>query len=280
MTVSGLGRFVEALALPRHGRRAAGVIASAAAVAAVTAAIELFRSDVPVLALGVLYLFAVLPIAVFWGRAFAVPVAIASTLALNWFFLPPFHTFRLAERENWFALAVYLVVGLVVSDLAARARHRARDAEQREREASLLAELSAALLSGADVASEHERIAGGAAQVLGVERARLELGPATGAGHAQSPLELRAGDRSIGRLYLTGGAAPDGAVARRFLPALASLLAVGLDRERLALEALEAEALRRSDAIKTAVLRAVSHDLRTPLTAIRVSADALSSASL
>jgi two-component system sensor histidine kinase KdpD len=59
------------------------------------------------------------------------------------------------------------------------------------------------------------------------------------------------------------------------LPALASLLAVALDRERLAGEALDAEALRRADAIKTAVLRSVSHDLRTPLMAISTSAGAL-----
>ena len=55
---------------------------------------------------------------------------------------------------------------------------------------------------------------------------------------------------------------------QRFLPALASLLAVAVDRERLARQALESEALRRSDALKTALLRAVSHDLRSPLTAI------------
>ena len=58
------------------------------------------------------------------------------------------------------------------------------------------------------------------------------------------------------------------AARRRLLPALASLLGVAIDRERLTREALEAEALRRSDAMKTALLRAVSHDLRSPLMAI------------
>ena len=65
------------------------------------------------------------------------------------------------------------------------------------------------------------------------------------------------------------------AARRRLLPALASLLGVAIDRDRLAREALEAEALRRSDAVKTAVLRAVSHDLRRPLMAILTSASAL-----
>src|SRR5262249_58242270 len=66
-----------------------------------------------------------------------------------------------------------------------------------------------------------------------------------------------------------------GQTRRRLLPALASLLGVAIDRERLAREAYEAEALRRSDAMKTALLRAVSHDLRSPLMAILTSAGAL-----
>ena len=65
-----------------------------------------------------------------------------------------------------------------------------------------------------------------------------------------------------------------------FSAPLASLLAVALDRERLARTALEAEALRRSDEAKTALLRAVSHDLRSPLTTIRAATDGLSTASL
>jgi two-component system, OmpR family, sensor histidine kinase KdpD len=71
--------------------------------------------------------------------------------------------------------------------------------------------------------------------------------------------------------------APDRAVAGRFLPALAALLAVAVGRAELEAEALEAEALRRSDVVKTALLRAVSHDLRSPLTAIVAGADALAS---
>jgi two-component system sensor histidine kinase KdpD len=69
----------------------------------------------------------------------------------------------------------------------------------------------------------------------------------------------------------------DTSVAERFLPALAALLGVAIDRERLQREALDAEALRRSDSMKTALLRAVSHDLRSPLTAIRVAVESLES---
>ena len=114
-------------------------LASAGSVAVVTAVIALFDQWVPVLSLGVLYIFAVLPVAVVWGLGFALPVSVASMLAFNWFFLPPRHTFTLADSENWFALAVYLATAIVVSELAARARRRASAAEQRERESVLLA---------------------------------------------------------------------------------------------------------------------------------------------
>jgi two-component system sensor histidine kinase KdpD len=152
------------------------------AVAAVTVLIFGLKTFAPVLSLGVLYVFAVLPVAIGWGLAFAVPVSIASMLAFNFFFLPPVHTFALRDSENWFALAVYLVTGVVVSELAARARRRAVEAEEREREAAELAE-----------------------------------------------------------------------------------------------KTVEAEALRRSDAAKTALLRAVSHDLRSPLTAIKAATEGLES---
>ena len=127
----------------------AGVGAGAFAVAAVSVAIEVFDDFVPVLSLGVLYIFAVLPIAIFWGPALAVPVAVASMLAFNFFFLPPLYTFTLAEKKNWFALVVYVVTAIVVGTLASRYRARRAEAEQRERESALLADMAADLLRGA-----------------------------------------------------------------------------------------------------------------------------------
>jgi Domain of unknown function (DUF4118) len=159
----------------RGSRLLLGFFASIAAVAAVTGVVYLFRSSVPVLSLGVLYLFAVLPIAVVWGRGFSIPVALASMLAFNFFFLPPVHTFTLIDERDWFALTVYLATAIVVSDLASRARRRAAEAEQREREETLLAELSIALLQGEEIGTQLDRIAAAAAAVLGVPRARLEL---------------------------------------------------------------------------------------------------------
>ena len=254
-------------------RLALGVLASAAAVALVTAAIELFKIWVPVLSLGVLYVFAVLPIAVTYGLGLAIVTSVASMLAFNWFHLPPVHSFTLADSANWFALAVYLATAVVVSELATRSRGRAAAAEQREREAALLADLAADLLGGRSLDEELPAIAGRAARVLGVDHADIELGVRRRNPPGEAPYPLQAAGRSVGTIYTT--ADPNATAQRRFLPALAALLAVAVDRDRLEREAVEAETLRRSDSVKTALLRAVSHDLRSPLTAIRTAIGAL-----
>src|SRR4029077_7518039 len=123
-----------------------------AAVAIVTVAIWLLEPHVPVLSLGVLYVFAVLPIAVAWGWMSAVPFAVASMLAFNFFFLPPTHTLTLADSRNWLALAVYLVTAVVVSELAARSRRQSQ-------ESALLARIATSLLERGSVSGELERIA-------------------------------------------------------------------------------------------------------------------------
>ena len=180
--------------------RLAPLAGSAAAVVLVTAAIFLLRDSVPVLSLGSLYVLAVLPVAILWGRFWAVLVAIASMLAFNFFFLEPVHTFRLSDRSNWLALAVYLATAIAVSELAARARQRAAEAEQREQEEALLGELSVALLQGESLVDELPRIGSATGSVLGVEGARIQLGA-----HAPSEgIELLAGTRLVGRLARPG----------------------------------------------------------------------------
>jgi two-component system sensor histidine kinase KdpD len=255
------------LAVPTQGvaRHVAALLTSVAALAVVTGAIFALDSFAPVLSLGVLYVFAVLPVAVVFGLAWALPVSVASMLAFNWFFLPPKHTFTLSDSENWVALAVYLFTAVVVSALAARARRRAQ-------ESALLAQIAASLLEREQVRSELDRIAEETARALQVESARIELGAGP---QDETSYPLEAGGKRVGTIYLERPRAGSAASRRHLLPALASLLGIAIDRERLAGEALEAEAFRRSDAMKTAVLRAVSHDLRTPLMAILTSAGAL-----
>ncbi len=161
------------------------------------------------------------------------------------------------------------MTAVVVSELAARAQRQAR-------ESALLAEIATSLLEHGEVSGELERIASEAARALQVERARIEVGDESARPDGASDrYTLAVEGRRVGTIYLERPRQRSAAARRRLLPALASLLGVAIDRERLAREALEAEALRRSDAVKTAVLRAVSHDLRTPLMAILTSASAL-----
>ncbi len=267
-------------------RHLAAAAASVGAVALVTGAIFALKPVAPVLSLGVLYLFAVLPVAALWGLPFALPVSIVSMLAFNWLFLPPTHTFRLADSENWVALAVYLVTAVSVSGLAARARRRAAEAEQQEREAALAAEVSAVLLESREVQPQLREIAARVARLFGASRGWIELGSLRRPGSHEVAYELIAGERRVGRLFLDSAAQPDRKVAARVLSMLASLLATAIEREQLARdaresearrrsEAIEAEALRRSDAVKTAVLRSISHDLRSPITAIMTASEVL-----
>jgi two-component system, OmpR family, sensor histidine kinase KdpD len=259
---------------------AAALGASAALVGAVTGAIFAARSFAPVLSLGVLYLLAVVAVAVLFGLAYAVVVSVASMLAFNFFFLPPVHTFALRDSANWFALGVYLVTGVVVSELAARSRRRAADASQRELEAKLLASVAATLLEADRVQSRLKDVAGQLADALALSQARIELESLRRPDPGEAAADLRFGERHVGRLFFPAARSLPQFAEARLLPAVASILAVAVERDRLSRAAVEAETLRRSDAIKTAVLRAVSHDLRSPLTAIRAAGEGLRRADL
>jgi two-component system, OmpR family, sensor histidine kinase KdpD len=256
-------------------RTAIGLVVGALLVAAATGLVFALKPVAPVLSLGVLYLVAVLPTAIVWGLAVALPVSVASMLAFNFFFLEPVHTLRLRHTENWVALAVYLAVAVAVAQLASRARRRAEDAEQRGREAAFAADVSALLLERGFVQDMLKEIAARAAAVLGTGRARIELESLRRPQPDEVAHPLMVGERRVGQLVLHASARPGSAVLGRVLPPLAALLASAVDRERLALKAVEAESLRRSDAVKTTILRTLGHDLRSPLTAISAASEVL-----
>jgi two-component system, OmpR family, sensor histidine kinase KdpD len=242
-----------------------GTAASAAAVALVTGVVYALDPIAPVLGLGVLYLLAVVPVAAIWGLRFGVVVSVVSMLAFNWLFLPPTHTFHLAESEDWVALAVYLVVAVSVSALAARARGRAAEAEQQRREAAFAADVSGLLLGAAPVESELPEIAVRTADLLGVSHCWIELGVPREPDADETYRDLAAGGRQVGRIFFDVERSLDRPLTERVLVVLAALLATAVEREELS----------RSDATKTTVLRSVSHDLRSPLTAIETAAEML-----
>ena len=210
---TGAGRSVAAGGMA--GRLLAGLVcalASLAAVAIVTGAIELLKPHIPVLSLGALYVFAVLPIAVLWGTAFGVAVAIASMLAFNFFFLPPLYTLTLRDSRNWFALLVFVVTAIVVSELAARSRRQARAS-------ALLAQIASSLLEHGEVSGELDRIGREAARALGVEQARIELGRETALQEGETELyPLSAGGRRVGTIFMGHPRRGTEAARRRLLP--------------------------------------------------------------
>ena len=116
----------------RWADRLTGALICVLAVGLVTAAVYALRPIAPVLSLGVLYVIAVVAVAVLRGLAYAVPVSIASMLVFNFLFLPPIHTFALEESENWIALGVYIATAVVVSELATRSRRLAQQAVEAE----------------------------------------------------------------------------------------------------------------------------------------------------
>ena len=250
-----------------------GAIVAAGSIALTTLLLYPLREIAPAVSLGVVYLLAVLLVSTLYGLELGLATGFAAAAAFNFFHIPPTGQFTIADAENWVALVVFLVAAAVVSTLSGQARARAQEAEDRRREADLAAELARLLLGTPEPRGVLAPAAKRIADALRIDSAAVVLEPVeSDERHAAVPLG------TIGTLVVPAAAAD---VAReRVAPALEALLAAALEREALTREVVETDALRRSDEIKTAVLRSVSHDLRSPLTAIVAAGEALSSASL
>ena len=269
-------RLVDA---PRS--RALGVVAAVVAVGATTLLIYPLKAIAPDVSPGVVYLLAVLLVSMYWGLGLGLATGVASAAAFNFFHIPPTGRLMIADSAHWVALAVFLVAAAVASVVADLARTRAVEAERRRGEADLAAGTARALLGGATLADalpETGRLIGAA---LGLGSIDIVLDPAAGR-DAPAGVRLDLGDGRAAVLVVADGAseATLARVRERVAPALEAVLRAALDRDRLQAEVVETQALRRSDVIKTALLRAVSHDLRTPLTAIITAGEAVRSPAL
>jgi len=235
----------------------------------------------PVVSLGVVYLPAVLVVSITWGGWVGVATAIVSAAAFNFFHLPPVGRFTLQNSENWVALAAFLVVAGLASSVAEVTRARTRDADERRREADLAAEMARLLLRGNSLAEALPTAAARLAQTLELSSAAIEMEAVEG-DERRIAFPLREGSNRLGTL-LVGAGTSEASLRRlqeRVVPALEALLSAALERETLLGGVVETAALRRADTVKTALLRAVSHDLRSPLTAISAAGEAVGSPSL
>jgi two-component system sensor histidine kinase KdpD len=262
-------------------RPVGGIVVAAIAVALTTLVLFLLKEIAPAVSLGVVYLLAVLLVAIIWGAWLGVATAVASALAFNFFHIEPTGRFTIAEGENWVALAVFFVTAIVASELAQRARQQAQQADERRREADLSAEMARLLLRSEDLQGALAAVAHRIATTLNMPSAAVEMRAVDG-DFRRLAFPLREGSRQLGTLLVPVDL-PEATLARlqeRVVPSLEALLGAAIERDELLSNRVEAAALRRTDVLKTALLRAVSHDLRSPLTAIMNAAGPLQSSTI
>jgi two-component system sensor histidine kinase KdpD len=263
----------------RSSRRSAFIVSSGL-VAASTLLVGALAPHVPVRSAGVFYLLAVLGASSVFGLWWGVATSLASALAFNFFFLPPEHTLVINSSSDWLALAAFVVTAVVTSDLAARERAGTEEAARRAEEARLGERLATVIATAPNLDNALAGLGDQAARTLGATTGVIVRGVSPTPRAGVLPLELNG--RAIGELRLSGGDAGlvGSPAAQRIARQLAGLIALGEERERRIREQVNAEALLRSDELKTALLRAVSHDLRSPLQAIAAASGGLRFAAL
>jgi two-component system sensor histidine kinase KdpD len=259
-----------------------GVLVAVVAVAASTGVIYPLKHHAPAVSLGVVYLVPVLLVSAYWGIWLGLATSLASAAAFNFFHIPPVGRFTITDSRNWVALVAFALVAAVTSTVADLARARALEAERGRREADLAAALARALLAGTDTTTALGETARSVAEALGVPHVAIELGAVEGDHRRVRAVPLASSGEQIATLLVPASldAAAEERLREQVVPPLQALIAVALHRDALQAEELETAALRRSDELKTVLLRSVSHDLRTPLTAILSAGHALGSPSL
>ncbi len=250
-----------------------------AAVAAATGLVALLDTAAPITGLGVIYLLAVLLLAVRRGEPAALVTAFLSVLALNYFFIEPRHRLTIADSENVVALIVFLIVAVVVGRLAATARQRATEAEVRAYEAAARMEEANILAAAASAVLESDlesQLAGLEESVASASGGKLRIEMRSAPPGEDRELAVPLGSRRrSGWLYGSGQAGIGRDDLERMAEPLGRLVDVVFERKAMLERQAAAEVTRRADATKTALLHAISHDLRSPLTAITTAAGGL-----
>ncbi|BBH67238.1 sensor histidine kinase [Actinoplanes sp. OR16] len=260
-----------------RGRRIAGLVTALAGLPLLTVALRL-APDLPLIDDILLFLVAVVAVALIGGLWPALVAAVGGSLLLNWFFTPPVGRFTIAEGQNLLALAIFVTVAIAVSWVVDTAARTTRLAAQASADAQTLATVAGSVLRGerplmALLDRMRETFALDAVTLLEKDTVVASVGQMACTTGTDADAEVRA-DGDL-RLLLRGRilAASD----RRIVEAFAAQAAVALHQERLAAEAATAKPLAEADRLRTALLAAVSHDLRTPLASAKASVASLRS---
>ncbi len=250
--------------------------------------------------LALLLVVVILFVAMGSGRIVTIACSIFAAALLNYFFLPPVGTWRIAQGEDWIALGAFVAVSLIASRLVLGIRREAEVARTHQSELEMLYRLSVALFSSSTRDAASREATARAMESVGADQGGLVLfggssyrqdrvhweGPwrdefedvVAGVGRHQREAEfggllffpLVTGGRVAGVLVI-GQSHRDPEALR----SVARLVAIAVERERLSSENAHVIALQESEALKTALLRAVSHDLSTPLTAMSLQIESL-----
>jgi two-component system sensor histidine kinase KdpD len=247
---------------------------------------------------GFTFLLAILIVSAVWGLRYAIFMAALSTLGYNYFFLPPLHQFTIADPQNWVALFAFLFTAVVASELSERARREALQSNRRRSEVERLYAFSQQLLLSENVYGLLNAIPKYLVDSFGVTSAAMfvegkdtyffdaasqslfpaeQLKAISGRGepvldreHHICFMPLRMGVRSVGAIGLLGCE-----LSRETLEAIGSLAAISIERAHTIEKLTRAEAARESDRLRSVLLDSVTHEFRTPLTAIKASAETL-----
>lgn len=225
-----------------------------------------------------LFFVVVLLVSLLGGIAPAALSAIVSGLLLNYYFIPPVHSFTIAEPDNLLTMVVLLLVAVAVAALVDAAATRTREARRASQEAELLSLFAGSVLRGTDLPALLERVREtygqrGVSVFRGTDLAcSVGTHPPRAVAAADTVCEVGDGDYA---LALSGRELRGH--DRRVLAAVANQAVTLLRQHELVEEAGEARALAAADRLRRSLLSAVSHDLRTPLAAIKVAVSSLRS---
>ncbi|MCW3045681.1 MAG: osmosensitive channel signal transduction histidine kinase [Actinobacteria bacterium] len=275
-TITGTrGRMPPRLArltIRRPRRRLAGYLVATVGTAALTAALLPFRNGLAPLSKGFGYLVIVVAAAAIGGLGPGILASLLSFLTFNFFFLPPYNSFIIGSGEDIVVLFVFLGLSILISAALARASERAEAAEAREAGLAGLQELSALLVALGAGDGSYDAVLARVGALFGFSSVTLALDEASGPlGDPGMEMALSVGGRSLGRLTLRGERPPLSDAEGRVLRAFSDQLAVVAERDRLSKAAMEAQVYRETDHLRRSLLAAVSHDLRSPLAAIKAS---------